>query len=708
MAASADTTAELMELRDAEALGVADDHHRGVRYVNAHLDDRRGDQDVQHTRGKPAHDVRLFVGRETAVQHADLQGRERARGQLLVHLLHRSAACVVLGGDARCDDEGLTPLRDLFSDPLPRAIHPGRAGHLVDDGGRHVSTAAGQLGDGRHVEVAEHGHRDRPWDGCGGHDEHVWMLVGAHSESVALLHAEPVLLVDDHQAEIGEVDALVEQGVGADDDASGSRRDLVEQVPSLGRRRRPGEEDDVGSHLGSAQSRSGTQVAEQLPYGREVLLGEHLRGRQQDRLAAPVNHGEHGPQRHHGLARADLALEQPLHRPGAVQLGEDHLADGLLLLGEDEGQPGVERVEQTGGTARPGPGAMQPGIRAAVGHGHLRRERLVEDESPTTRGVLLPARRKVDRAARRLEVDDVGRVAYPLRQRVTEAGDVVDRQLGALGDRPGRQFRRLRVEPDVARLHHLTSDAHAVRTADVAVSCVHGERGVCELRSVTEPAELAGEDPPLGAAQELLPVVDHVLLAEECDVEEACAVREPYLEAQSGGIPRRLQRGDPRHDRHIVVDHAAAVVVHELRQVGGVRAAHEVTRHVPQDVVNGPDTQDLERLAGFVADQARHGLLESPEHRCLPHVRHEPSLGNLTDKSADHSRSGKNISSSGSRKVREMRNASGRLGSYLPDSSAFTVCRETSRAFARSACVRPSRALSSRSRFRISCSASAR
>src|SRR5664280_3150726 len=35
MAASADTTAELMELRDAEALGVADHHHRGVRHVDA-------------------------------------------------------------------------------------------------------------------------------------------------------------------------------------------------------------------------------------------------------------------------------------------------------------------------------------------------------------------------------------------------------------------------------------------------------------------------------------------------------------------------------------------------------------------------------------------------------------------------------------------------------------------------------------------------
>ena len=47
---------------------------------------------------------------------------------------------------------------------------------------------------------------------CGG-----WAALGP--QRVALLDAEAVLLVDDDQAEVGEVDALVEQGVGADDDA---------------------------------------------------------------------------------------------------------------------------------------------------------------------------------------------------------------------------------------------------------------------------------------------------------------------------------------------------------------------------------------------------------------------------------------------------------------------------------------------------------
>jgi len=45
---------------------------------------------------------------------------------------------IVLGGDARRDDERLTPLGDLFGDPLPRAVHPGRTRDLVDDRRRDV------------------------------------------------------------------------------------------------------------------------------------------------------------------------------------------------------------------------------------------------------------------------------------------------------------------------------------------------------------------------------------------------------------------------------------------------------------------------------------------------------------------------------------------------------------------------------------------
>ena len=65
--APADPAAELVQLRDAKALGVHDDHDGRVRHVDAHLDDRRGHQDVQVPLGKGAHDALLLLRRHPAV-----------------------------------------------------------------------------------------------------------------------------------------------------------------------------------------------------------------------------------------------------------------------------------------------------------------------------------------------------------------------------------------------------------------------------------------------------------------------------------------------------------------------------------------------------------------------------------------------------------------------------------------------------------------
>ena len=77
-----------------------------------------------------------------------------------------------------------------------------------------------------------------------------------------------------------------------------------------------------------------------------MLLGEHLGGREQRRLAPGVDDAQHRAERHDGLAGADLALEQPVHRVTGGQVVEDLLADRALAGGEVEGQPGVEPVEQ--------------------------------------------------------------------------------------------------------------------------------------------------------------------------------------------------------------------------------------------------------------------------------------------------------------------------------------------------------------------------
>ena len=60
MLAAPDTPAELVQLREAEALGVLDQHHRRVRHVHADLDHRRRHQHVDLAVAEGAHHAVLL------------------------------------------------------------------------------------------------------------------------------------------------------------------------------------------------------------------------------------------------------------------------------------------------------------------------------------------------------------------------------------------------------------------------------------------------------------------------------------------------------------------------------------------------------------------------------------------------------------------------------------------------------------------------
>nr|BFE68427.1 hypothetical protein GCM10020092_017280 [Actinoplanes digitatis] len=128
------------------------------------------------------------------------------------------------------------------------------------------------------------------------------------AQGVALLDAEPVLLVDHHQGEVVEVDALVQQGVRADDDAGAAVRDLGQRGPPGRRAERTGDQGQLRA-VGVAVQLAGPAQRAQLGTDAAVVLGgEHLGRRQQRGLAARVDDLEHRADRDEGLARADLAL----------------------------------------------------------------------------------------------------------------------------------------------------------------------------------------------------------------------------------------------------------------------------------------------------------------------------------------------------------------------------------------------------------------
>ena len=137
----------------------------------------------------------------------------------------------------------------------------------------------------------------------------------------------------------------------------------VQQRPPPGRRpQRPGEQRDPGRLLGAAQLAGLAERAEQPADRPVVLLGEHLGGGQQHGLPAAVHGLQHGPHRDDRLARAHLALQQPVHRVVEGQLVGDRLR--RPAAGPGSARTAARRRTRPAGR-RPGAAAAPPSTPAA-------------------------------------------------------------------------------------------------------------------------------------------------------------------------------------------------------------------------------------------------------------------------------------------------------------------------------------------------------
>ena len=260
----------------------------------------------------------------------------------------------------------------------------------------------GQLGQDGHLDVAEDGHRHGSRDRRGRHDEDVrpGSVQRLRGERGPLLDAEPVLLVDDDEPEVAEGDGVLQQGVGADDDARIARDD-VEQLPATGRDPlRSGDQGHPGGCLSCAES---PRLGQRTEHGRDrpvVLCRQHLRRRQQGRLPAGVHHPEHGAKRDHGLAAADVALQQSVHRMVALHVGIDlgtHLA---LAGGQVEGQARIEGVTDGRALGDAAPGRQRCRLGTTLGEQRLQDVGLLEPQPRHRRLDVVLARRPMDRPQR--------------------------------------------------------------------------------------------------------------------------------------------------------------------------------------------------------------------------------------------------------------------------------------------------------------------
>ncbi len=178
-----------------------------------------------------------------------------------------------------------------------------------------------------------------------------------------------MLLVDDREAQAVEKDALLDERVGADDDLrlpGGDAGQRLRALPAL---------DGGGEELHTVGA-----ALQQPPQGEEVLLGQDLGRSHEGRLVAVLQDDDHREKRHERLARAHVALDQPVHGVGGPQVVRDLAQHPPLRPGQGKGKDPLHRL--AGGVPDLESGAPPLGAHAdaAPGEADLEEEQLLQDE----------------------------------------------------------------------------------------------------------------------------------------------------------------------------------------------------------------------------------------------------------------------------------------------------------------------------------------
>ena len=118
MGAAGDAAAELMELGQAERIGVEDRHQGRIGNVDPDLDDTRRHEDIDLRGAKLLHHFVFFLRRHPAMDEPEAKGLEWPVGQMLMGT--RNALQTALRFlDGRNDDIPLPPLAELAAEELP-------------------------------------------------------------------------------------------------------------------------------------------------------------------------------------------------------------------------------------------------------------------------------------------------------------------------------------------------------------------------------------------------------------------------------------------------------------------------------------------------------------------------------------------------------------------------------------------------------------
>ncbi|CWT61235.1 Uncharacterised protein [Neisseria meningitidis] len=185
-----------MQLRQAHALGVFDDHQGGIGHIYADFDDGGGDQDVQPPRRKPRHHFGLFGGLHAPVYQSDIEF-----GQCRLKPGEGFGGGLQLQGFAFFN-QWADPIRlPPFSASAEDEAFDFGAADVVDEARFNRCAPGRQFVDDGHVQIGEKTHRKRARDGRGGHHQ-LMDFAPFVFEGEALGNAETVLFVHNGQAQI--------------------------------------------------------------------------------------------------------------------------------------------------------------------------------------------------------------------------------------------------------------------------------------------------------------------------------------------------------------------------------------------------------------------------------------------------------------------------------------------------------------------------
>ena len=247
---------------------------------------------------------------ELALGHLPVRDEEAKLGQELPQLLGR----LVDRLHAVVQVERLAAARVLALERRPDELLV-----VLADGRADRAPALGRRLDDRDVAQAGERHVQRARDRRRREREHV-DLEPERAQELLLRDAEALLLVEDHEPELLRDHVAREDAVRPDQHLDLALAELVEDPLLVGLRA------EARDHL-DAHREVAVALAERVP----VLLGED-RGRAEDERLLPVQRGgEGGAHRDLRLAEADVAADEPVHRPRRLEVLL-HRLDRLQLV----------------------------------------------------------------------------------------------------------------------------------------------------------------------------------------------------------------------------------------------------------------------------------------------------------------------------------------------------------------------------------------